>query len=370
MRGQSPKKRRNEAMKRTLLKALVMLEKWDNSWFLNGGFHESIDGQLIDVKAFRVNMQDFDGTLRTLVKQAPDVLLLESTLTPHSMSRMALRVRNKLPNLPILLLPDIHGAVEQLENPPQVGGKQSRLSAAAGNSPIAADTITRTLRYTHDRLGLQRTLLQMALRDDLTGLHNRRGFMALATRNLRWARSARQNMLMFFADLDGLKWINDHYGHGEGDRAISLAAACIKETFRRFDVTARLSGDEFVALIMEEPGRSAETICHRLQMNLADCTGAENRYKLSLSVGVAHFYPDKPATLQDLMRQADAALYEHKRKNRSCVSNDLTAANSEASVRAGGAKRPAFDESTAEASNDRWLSMAQPELNPSGNSVL
>src|SRR5882724_9811714 len=139
MRGQSPKKRRNEAMKRTLLKALVMLEKWENSWFLNGGFHESIDGQLIDVKALRVNLQDFDGTLRMDVKQAPDVLLLESTLTPQFASRMAIQVRNKLPNLPILMLPDIHCAAQQLE--------QSRLSDAAGNNPIVADTIARTLRY-------------------------------------------------------------------------------------------------------------------------------------------------------------------------------------------------------------------------------
>jgi len=285
---------------------------------------------------------------------------------------MAIQLRNKFPDLPILLLPDIYGAVEQLQGPPEVGGKQSRFSAAAGNNPIAVDTIARTLRYTHGHLGLQRTLLQMALRDDLTGLHNRRGFMALAARNLRWARDARQNMLMFFADLDGLKWINDHYGHSEGDRAISLAAACIEQTFRKFDVTGRLSGDEFVALIQEEPGGSAEAICQRLHSNLADCTGAENRYKLSLSVGVAHFDPDQPATLQDLMRQADTALYAQKRKNRSCVSNnDLTAANSEASVRSGGAKRPALGESTtAAASNDRWLSMAQLELNPSGNSVL
>ena len=337
-------------MKRTLLKALVMLEKWENSWFLNGGFHESIDGQLIDVKALRVNIQDFDGTLRMVVKQAPDVLLLESTLTPHFVSRMAIQVRNKLPNLPILMLPDIHGAVEQLEGPPEVGGKQSRLSAAAGNNPIAADTIARTLRYTHGHLGLQRTLLQMALRDDLTGLHNRRGFMALAARNLRWARDAKQNMLMFFADLDGLKWINDHYGHSEGDRAISLAAACIERTFRKFDVTGRLSGDEFVALIQEEPGGSAEAICQRLHSNLADCTGAENRYKLSLSVGVAHFDPDKPATLQELMRRADSALYRHKRKAHR-VLDAITAANPEASARAGGAVlRPVLAEQATVAS--------------------
>jgi two-component system cell cycle response regulator len=357
-------------MKSTLLKALVMLEKWENSWFLNGGFHESIDGQLMDVKALRVNTQDCDDTLRMVVKQAPDVLLLESTLAPHFVSRIAIQLRNKMPNLPILLLPDVHGAVEQLAGPPEVGEKQSRLSAAAGNNPIAADSIARTIRYAHVHLGLQRTLLQMALRDDLTGLHNRRGFMALATQHLRWAREARQHMLMFYADLDSLKWINDHYGHSEGDRAISLAAACIDRTFRKFDVTGRLSGDEFVALIREEPGGSAEAICQRLHSNLADCTGAENRYKLSLSVGVSHFDPDKPATLQDLMRQADTALYAQKRKNRSCVPNDLTAANSEASVRSGGAKPPTFGESTAAASNDRWLSMPQLELNPSGNSVL
>src|SRR5580693_2205990 len=158
MHDQSPKRRRNQAMKRTLLKALVILEKWEDSWFLNGGFHESIDGQLMDVRAMRVNMQDFDGTLRTVMTQAPDVLLLEPTLEPHFVSRMAVQVRDQLPNLPILLLPNIYGEVEQ----------ESRHGAAAGNNPDTADTIVRTLRYAHGRLGLQRTLLHMALRDDLT----------------------------------------------------------------------------------------------------------------------------------------------------------------------------------------------------------
>jgi diguanylate cyclase (GGDEF)-like protein len=358
-------------MKQTLLKALVMLEKWENSWFLNGGFHEAIDCHLMDVKALRVNTQDLHSTLRMVVKQAPDVLLLESTLTSHFVLRMAIQVRDEMPTLPILLLPNIHDAVDQREVPPEVGGNQSRLNAEAGRNLVAADTIARTIRYAHGRLGLQRTLLQMALRDDLTGLHNRRGFMALATQQLRWARDTGQPMLMFFADLDGLKWINDHFGHGEGDRAISLTAACIKQTFRKFDVTGRLSGDEFVALIQEEPGRSAEAICQRLQMNLADCAGAESRYKLSLSVGVAQFDPDRPATLEELMRQADTALYQHKRKDQSCVSDGPTPAIAEASARVGGAaRRAALGESTAAAANDRWVSVAPLELSRSGNSVL
>jgi two-component system cell cycle response regulator len=316
-----------DRMERTLLKALVVLDDRENSWFLHGAFHEAIDFRLMEVEALRVKMQNLQWTVRQIAERAPDVLLLDSTLSSHFVLRTAIYVRDKMPNLPILLLPDIRGASNhQSAEDDAVPVAADTLPVAADAALIAADTIAQTIRYTHGRLGLQRTLLQMALRDDLTGLHNRRGFIALATQQLAWARDAGQHMVMFFADLDGLKWINDHFGHDEGDRAISLTAACVRETFRKFDVTARLSGDEFVALIMEEPGRSAETICRRLQMNLTDCVGADSPYKLSLSVGVAHFDPAEPATLQELMKEADTGLYQHKRRKRSPVSGGVAAA--------------------------------------------
>jgi two-component system, cell cycle response regulator len=346
-------------MKKKLLKALVVLDEQEDSWFLNGGFHEAIDFHLLDVKALPVKMHDFPWTLREIEAQAPDVLLMDSTMSSHFVLRLAVHVRDKIPTLPIFLLPAIHDAVNEAER-----------------ALLAADTIARTIRYAHGRLGLQRTLLQMALRDDLTGLHNRRGFMAIATQHMTWARDTGQHMLMFFADVDGLKSINDRFGHAEGDRAISLAAACIKRTFRRFDVTARLSGDEFVALIMEDPGRSADIIRRRLRMNLARCTGTETRYGLSLSIGVAHFDPDQPVTLQELMRQADAELYQHKRMKDSSVSGGAAAdADAEAPGRAaGGAHRSTLGASaTAAASNihrlseaDRVESIRQPRLARSG----
>jgi len=329
-------------MKQKLLKALVVLGGRENSWFLNGGFHESIDRHLLDVKSIAVNMEDLNGSLALIAEQAPDVLLLESTLSPSFMSSMVTQLRYRMPVLPIVLLPDIQGALELTADLPD-----SRTGNGLDGALMAADTVARTLRYAHGQLGLQRTLLQMALRDDLTGLHNRRGFTALSTRYLQWARDRGQHLSMLFADIDGLKSINDRFGHGEGDRAISLAAASIKETFRRFDVTARLSGDEFVALIIEVPGRSVEAICNRLQTNLAQRSCAERRYTLSLSVGVAHFDPEKPVTLQELMRQADAALYRHKRKARR-IPEGFTAANSEASARTGGAAMlPALGDAAA-----------------------
>ncbi|HWX29815.1 MAG TPA: GGDEF domain-containing protein [Steroidobacteraceae bacterium] len=328
-----------------LLKALVVMDSRENSWFLNEGNRDSLECHLIDVKGIPVNMENFQGTLRMIADQTPDVLLLDSTLARNFVLSIVIQVRDKMPNLPIVLLPDIQGAAEQAVVMPEAGGNQPRLDGGTDDglngALVAADSIARTIRYTHGQLGLQRTLLQMALRDDLTGLHNRRGFIALATRQLRWARDTGQHMAMFFADLDGLKSINDHFGHAEGDRAISLAAACIKETFRKFDVTARLSGDEFVALISEVPGRSVEAISQRLQRNLADRPGAERPYTLSLSVGVAHFDPDKPVTLQELMRRADAALYRHKRRAHR-VLDALTGANPQASARANSAIGRAF----------------------------
>jgi two-component system, cell cycle response regulator len=308
-------------MKKKLLKALVVLDSRENSWFLNGVFHESIECQVIDVKGMRVNTDAFHDTLCVIAERAPDVLLLDSTLVRNFALSMVFQVRDRIPALPVVLLPDIYAVVDHAQDLPGAGGNPAGMGSGndtvLNSALIATDTIARTIRYTHGQLDLQRALLQMALRDDLTGLHNRRGFIALAARYLRWARDAGQNLVMFFADVDGLKSINDRYGHAEGDRAITRAAACMIETFRKSDVIARLSGDEFVALIIEVPGRSAEAICRRLHSKVAECARAECRYNLSLSVGVAHFDPGKPVALHELMKQADTALYRNKRRERS-----------------------------------------------------
>ena len=134
-------------------------------------------------------------------------------------------------------------------------------------------------------------------------------------------------MLLFFADLEGLKHINDQFGHREGDRALSLAAASIKNTFCDSDITARLSGDEFVVLILQDADRAAHTLCQKLKANLAAYAETECRYHLTLSIGVAHFDPDHPISLQELMKQADAALYHQKRVSRQHVLSGSTIIN-------------------------------------------
>jgi len=297
-------------------RALVVLDSRENSWFLSEDSHELLDCQLLDIKGLQVNIEDVDRALLMIAEKLPDVLLLDSTLARNLALSLLIQVRDKFPTLPVVLLPDIRRALEAQGSSGVGGNLPLRFGTddVLDSALVASDAIAQAIRFTHGQRGIQHALLQMILRDDLTGLHNRRGFMALATQHLRCACDMGQPMAMFFADVDGLKSINDRFGHGEGDRALARAAACIRQTFRKFDLTARLSGDEFVALTVEVPGRSTAAICRRLQSKLAHCSGAE--YKLSLSVGVAHFDPASPVTLQELMRQADAALYRHKRRDR------------------------------------------------------
>lgn len=163
---------------------------------------------------------------------------------------------------------------------------------------------------------VERELHHLALCDDLTCLYNRRGFFAAATQQLKLARRNQKPALLLFCDLDGLKSINDTYGHREGDQALVRAADALEAVFRDSDVLARIGGDEFAVLAADLPPRYQQTIFARLQKALNRAGKDEPRYDLSLSCGTAWFDPQNPVSLGELMEQADRAMYERKRSNR------------------------------------------------------
>src|SRR3984957_9042159 len=104
------------------------------------------------------------------------------------------------------------------------------------------ETLQRTVLCAVKQSLLDRQLRSLALTDDLTCLHNRRAFLALSGQELRVARRKSVGLLMFFADVDNLKAINDTYGHHEGDLALVRTAQALEQTFRKSDIIARLSG--------------------------------------------------------------------------------------------------------------------------------
>jgi diguanylate cyclase (GGDEF)-like protein len=158
----------------------------------------------------------------------------------------------------------------------------------------------------------------LAFLDELTGLYNRRGFLTLAEQQLKTADRAKREMLLLFADFDDLKHINDTLGHTQGDLALIEVADVLRDKFRESDIIARIGGDEFVVLATETGGSSADAITARLQENLKAINAREGRsYKLSLSMGIAHYDFEQPCSIDALLARADRAMYERKQSDTS-----------------------------------------------------
>ena len=158
-------------------------------------------------------------------------------------------------------------------------------------------------------------LRSLSLNDELTGLLNRRGFMTVGQRALNLAQRLKGPLLLVFADLDGMKIINDTHGHCEGDRALMDTAEILRKTYRDSDIIARMGGDEFTALAMGTSMEAAAVLVRRLQGQIdAHNTRGHRAYHLSISVGVVAFDVNTGETIGDLLARADEAMYANKRR--------------------------------------------------------
>jgi diguanylate cyclase (GGDEF)-like protein/PAS domain S-box-containing protein len=159
-------------------------------------------------------------------------------------------------------------------------------------------------------------LKQLSLVDELTGLCNRRAFQSLASHQLAVARRTGRPVALFFVDLDGLKEINDEYGHDRGDMALRDAGTILSESFRQSDVVARLGGDEFAVLALDTDDTRVDAAIARLvaHVDVFNARG-ERPYYLSMSVGASVPSPIDTESLEALLVRADGAMYEDKRRH-------------------------------------------------------
>jgi diguanylate cyclase (GGDEF)-like protein/PAS domain S-box-containing protein len=172
---------------------------------------------------------------------------------------------------------------------------------------VLARDITAQIRH-------ERDLHALALVDELTGLHNRRGFSLFADQELARARRHGRIPTLVFADLDDLKTINDVHGHASGDAAIRLVASALKSILRESDIVARWSGDEFVALLSDGDVDAAQRIGERLDAAIVAQAPADLPYRVSATVGTSTL--DPLLALRDAMERADAELYNKKKHAR------------------------------------------------------
>jgi diguanylate cyclase (GGDEF)-like protein/PAS domain S-box-containing protein len=174
------------------------------------------------------------------------------------------------------------------------------------------------LRNISERKHAEAQLQDLALKDALTGLSNRRRFMSYCERALARARRNRQSVALFYMDLNGFKAINDQFGHEAGDLVLKEFAKRVMHSVRMEDEVARLGGDEFVLLA---EGISTDAQAQALIAKLTEALAEPLRrppVQLEASIGFA-LYHDQPNALA-LLREADQAMYMVKRQRGSdCV---------------------------------------------------
>ena len=183
-------------------------------------------------------------------------------------------------------------------------------------SSVEGGGLVQVVRDITERKKLEETLRNSSLKDDLTGLFNRRGLLKQAAPYFEFARRQKESLLLLFIDLDGMKRINDEFGHNEGDNALINTAAILNRSFRSSDIIARLGGDEFTVLVTDLNANKEDAIT-RLNENLKAYNAGETRsHKLAFSIGVATLEPERMTCFEELLEQADQAMYEQKRMKR------------------------------------------------------
>ena len=242
--------------------------------------------------------------VRANIKTAPTYLILLTALTNKEQMVAGLEA----------------GADDYLTKPFDRNELRVRLQAGARIVELQSNLAQRVQQLEAaiaERKQAENTLRNLSLTDDLTGLYNHRGFFNLAQHHLKTARRAGQNSLLLYADLDGLKEINDRFGHSEGSLAIAKTAEVLRETFRNSDIVSRLGGDEFAVLAQNVPRSEVETITARLEKNLSTkAKQNKHSYQLSLSVGVVWIAHDSDLEMAQLLESADKAMYEYKRRKK------------------------------------------------------
>ena len=163
-------------------------------------------------------------------------------------------------------------------------------------------------------------LEKLATSDALTGLYNRRHFLACA--EAEWSRFQRyyRPLSVLMLDIDHFKSVNDRYGHAVGDEAIrAVAEACLAGK-RKPDIVGRIGGEEFAILLPETPSSHAATVAERIHKQIAERTLTAHRanFKVTASIGIADALVGM-SSFDALMKAADEALYQAKANGRNCV---------------------------------------------------
>jgi len=255
--------------------------------------------------------------LDRVLSQPPDVLLLSLIDGDGDDDglRSLVALRRKAPDVPVVVL--VRPGDEELASIAVREGAQDWLVKAR----LDGEMLVRSIRYAMERAHLSKELAdareqlnRLTLRDELTGLYNRRGFSVLAEQQMRLSRRWDTGLLLMVLDVDGLDAINQRFGRATGDRILAEAGQLIRESFRDSDVKARIGGDEFAVMLAGAGEGTCEVIDQRLTQNLERLNARSERdCPVSLSGGVAKWDPASVQGVAEVLDHAEHLMREQKR---------------------------------------------------------
>lgn len=256
------------------------------------------------------------ASLAMLNQKSFDIILLDLGLPDsHGLEGLE-KLRESGNQVPIVLLTGYND--EKMAITAMKQGAQDYLI----KGQVTPELLVRSIRYSIERYQLLTELQARSFADELTGLYNRRGFFQLGAQQLNRARRENQTGTFIFMDMDGLKRINDTYGHQEGDKALQALSEIIRKSFRGDDLTARLGGDEFVIMLSDEIS-DIEPVITRMKCQIEDFNRMQQlTYDLSISYGMAPFSPDESHPLDYYLTKSDALMYEQKKEKKKDRENE------------------------------------------------
>jgi len=208
-------------------------------------------------------------------------------------------------------------------------GETLELSAIRKNGeefPVALSLSAVKLKHKWNAIGIIRDISQqkeaeeklekLARVDSLTGCYSRGYGLELLHRQIKLSHRSKSPLLLAFLDIDGFKFINDNFGHDEGDQVLKQTVNLFKSTLREIDIICRMGGDEFLLIFPDNSLKEVSLIRNRLQNNLSKLNKSiKKNYQIKFSMGFSEYQTDKPKALDELINIADQRMYEEKKIN-------------------------------------------------------
>ncbi len=247
------------------------------------------------------------AALERLDRGGIDAILLDLSLPESTGVETFRRVHHHSPKVPLVVLTGLRD--EELALRTLHEGAQDFLDKAH----LDGYTLRRMLRYAMERQSLREQLAQQAFQDPLTTLANRALFLDRLRHSLDRMKRAPHGLGLMFLDLDRFKYVNDAFGHPAGDELLRGLADRLRESVRQGDTLARFGGDEFAVLLYDVSSPATlKRLARRLLHNLEDPFDVQGReVTISASIGLV-LCTESGATAEELLRQADIALYQAK----------------------------------------------------------